>query len=242
LSPLFLLIETSTSACSVALSQGEDLLAVQRLQEPREQARLLIPLIEQLLEEQQVSLDQCSAIAVSAGPGSYTGLRVGASSAKGLCFGIEKPLIAINSLQIIVQNCIDQLEAEGALSSLSPQTTFIPMMDARRMEVYCAHYSIDGEELSPTQAKIIDADSFQDELSCHPVIFTGDGAQKCQSLLTHPHARFVPLYPSAEGMRLAVYKAWLQKKFVDVAYFEPNYLKDFVTGKACPLVPLTAPK
>ena len=200
------------------------------------QAKLLIPLLQQLLQKEQISINQCDAIAVSAGPGSYTGLRVGVSSAKGLCFGCDKPLIAINSLQVMAQNCMDTLQAEHptfaspSSTSLAPETIIIPLMDARRMEVYTAQYTLTGEEILPTEAKIIDAESFREELVSKKVFFTGDGVEKCRSLLEHPNARFIPLMPSAEGMRCAAHRAYQEKKFVDLAYFEPNYLKNFVAG------------
>jgi len=237
--PLLLLIETSTPACSVALAQGGDVLAIKYLQEPRTQSSLLAPLIRQLLKEQQIEISQCDAIAVSAGPGSYTGLRVGVSTAKGLCFGSEKPLIAIDSLQIMTQNCIDRME--GAPSK---KTTIIPMMDARRMEVYTARYNQNGQKMSATQALVIGANSFLAELTLGTVVFTGDGAEKCRSLLSHPNALFVPLTPSADGMREAAYQAYQSKNFADLAYFEPFYLKEFVakvTCKVLPLPPSTAP-
>ncbi|MCL2728088.1 MAG: tRNA (adenosine(37)-N6)-threonylcarbamoyltransferase complex dimerization subunit type 1 TsaB [Bacteroidales bacterium] len=237
--PLLLLIETSTSACSVALAQGDGVLAIMHLKEPRTQSSLLAPLIQQLLKEQQIEISQCDAIAVSAGPGSYTGLRVGVSTAKGLCFGSGKPLIAIDSLQIMAQNCIDRME--GACLK---ETTIIPMMDARRMEVYTACYNLNGEKLSATQAVVIDTNSFSAELTHGNIIFTGDGVEKCNSLLTHPNARFVPLTPSADGMRKAAYQAFQSKSFADLAYFEPYYLKEFVakiTCKASPLQPSAAP-
>jgi len=222
--PLLLLIETSTPCCTVALACGDAVLAIKHLPEPRSQAKLLAPIIEQLLFEQQIKLNQCDAIAVSAGPGSYTGLRVGVSTAKGLCFGSGKPLIAINSLQVIAQNCIELIEGP------STDATIIPMMDARRMEVYTAQYNMAGEALSPTVAKIIDAESFKHELSLGTVFFAGDGVEKCRPLLAHPNARFVPLSPSADGMRIAAYQAFLANNFAKVAYFEPYYLKDFVAG------------
>ena len=195
----------------------------------------MAPLIQELLQEQKITLAQCDAIAVSAGPGSYTGLRVGVSTAKGLSFGSNTPIIAVNSLFIMAQNCIDLIQTDSEkYPRLSRETIIVPLMDARRMEVYTAQYSIDGEELSPVQAKIIDVESFSNELANGTVIFTGDGAEKCRSVLTHPNAHFIPLSPSADGMRKAAYHAWQKKNFEDLAYFEPYYLKDFVTGRALP--------
>jgi len=196
------------------------------------QASLLVPLVQQLLKEYQMTLSQCAAVGISAGPGSYTGLRVGVSTAKGLCFGANKPLISINSLEVISQNCIDFLSTKDAFP---PDSMIVPMIDAHRMEVYTAKYSLGGGEISPTEAKIIDTESFREELALGKVIFTGDGAEKCRSLLEHPNAHFVPLSPSAEGLRFAAYRAFQQKKFEDLAYFEPFYLKDFITNRALQL-------
>jgi tRNA threonylcarbamoyladenosine biosynthesis protein TsaB len=213
------------------LAQGDVVLSIKYLQEPRTQATLLAPLVAQLLEEQQTTLDQYDAVAVSAGPGSYTGLRVGVSTAKGLCFGGNKPIIAVRSLQVIAQNCIDIMRVDCTMYAQLPQDTIIiPLMDARRMEVYTAQYTLSGEERVPAQAKIIDKDSFASELSLGTVIFTGDGVEKCCIVLAHPNARFVPLMPSAEGMRVAAYRAWQTNDFADLAYFEPSYLKEFVAG------------
>ncbi|MCL2502630.1 MAG: tRNA (adenosine(37)-N6)-threonylcarbamoyltransferase complex dimerization subunit type 1 TsaB, partial [Bacteroidales bacterium] len=225
---LILLIETSTAVCSVALAQGDRVLAVQHIPEPKSQASRLAPAIQTLLKEQGCALSECDAVAVSAGPGSYTGLRVGVSTAKGLCFGSGKPLIAVNSLDILAQNCIDLLAHNPErLRTFPPHTLIVPMMDARRMEVYTARYQMDGKSLSAPQAMIVGADSFQDILSQGPVIFTGDGAQKCSPLLSHPNTYIEPLFPTAQGMRIAAQRAFQTKHYVDLAYFEPFYLKDF---------------
>ena len=225
---LILLIETGTPACSVALAQDGVVFAVKHLLEKRMQSKLLVPLIDQLLVEQQVRLYQCNAVAVSAGPGSYTGLRVGLSTAKGICFGSNLPLIAVNTLLVMAQNCIDLFHTSP---SLPCNALIIPLMDARRMEVYCARYSIDGECISPTEAKIIDTNSFREELEQSPVFFTGDGVDKCRESLSHPNAHFVPLSPSAEGMRKIAHQAYEEKKFENLAYFEPFYFKEFMVHK-----------
>jgi len=213
------------------LAKDDRILAIQHILDPKSQASRLAPTIQMLLNDQGYTLSLCDAVAVSAGPGSYTGLRVGVSTAKGLCFGSGKPLIAINSLDILAQNCIDLLDQNSkGLYAFPPHTLVVPMMDARRMEVYTARYQMDGTALSAPQAMIVDLHSFDDILQKGLVIFTGDGVQKCSPLLSHPHAHIEPLSPSASGMRIAAQRAFQTKDFVNLAYFEPFYLKDFVAG------------
>ena len=218
-----LLIETSTSVCSIALAQTDALLAYKELPEPRMHSALLAPLIQELLQEQGLHISHCDAIAVSAGPGSYTGLRVGVSTAKGLCFGSGKPLIAISSLEVMAQNALDRLKDQ----TLPPDSLIIPLMDARRMEVYTATYrACDMQLLSPPQPKIIDETSFQEAYYQNKnLIFTGDAIEKCQPFLQRAQAQFLNLFPTAHGLRIAAYQAYEQKRFADLAYFEPCYLK-----------------
>ncbi|MDR3184825.1 MAG: tRNA (adenosine(37)-N6)-threonylcarbamoyltransferase complex dimerization subunit type 1 TsaB [Prevotellaceae bacterium] len=220
--PLLLHIETGTAVCSVALSHGDTLLAIKENSEGRAHARLLAVLIDALLREQHCTINDLAAVAVGEGPGSYTGLRVGVSTAKGICYGSRKPLIAVNALQSLAFLAIEKrlLPAPGALIA--------PMIDARRMEVYTALFDATGQPLTPTGAKIIDENSFADHLSQHHLLFVGDGADKCRALLTHPHAHFASLQASAAGMVKLAAAAFAQQRFADVAYFEPFYLKEFV--------------
>ena len=211
-----LLLETSTAVLSVALAEDGAVVARRRCEEPRMQASLTAPLVKEVLEEARLGVRDCDAICVSKGPGSYTGLRVGVSTAKGLAFGAGLPLIAIGTLDILAAGA---QEKEGLI---------VPMIDARRMEVYTAVFSPEGQQLSPVEAKIIDAQSFAEELAAGPVLFTGDGALKCREVLHHPNARFREAWPEAEAMAGLAQKAWDQKRFEDLAYFEPYYLKDFV--------------
>jgi tRNA threonylcarbamoyladenosine biosynthesis protein TsaB len=162
------------------------------------------------------------AVAVSEGPGSYTGLRVGVSTAKGICFGAQKPLIAVNSLLSLARLVIDR----NALPA--PDCLIAPMIDARRMEVYTALFDAQGNRLSDITAEIIDEKSFAGTLAQQPVLFIGDGAEKCKKFLQHPNALFAEVTATAAGMLHPALDAFAQKKFVDVAYFEPFYLKDFV--------------
>ena len=220
---LILLIETSTSVCSIALAQTDTLLAYKELPEPRMHSALLAPLIQELLQEQDLRISDCDAIAVSEGPGSYTGLRVGVSTAKGLCFGSGKPLIAVSSLQVMAQNALDHLKGQ----TLPPDSLIIPLMDARRMEVYTATYLANGlQEICPPQPKIIDQTSFRE--ACYQnknLIFTGDAVEKCRPFLQRTQAQFLPLAPTADGLRTAAFQALRENNFASLAYFEPCYLK-----------------
>ena len=211
-----LLIETSTAVLSVALSENGTVVASRECHEPRLQASLTAPLVKEVLDSKGLAVRDCDAICVGKGPGSYTGLRVGVSTAKGLAFGAGLPLIAIGSLDILVQAAIDG------------NHTVIPMIDARRMEVYTAVFSPAGEQLSPVEAKIIGPDSFKEQLEAGPVVFIGDGALKCKDVITHPNASFREAWPIASNMAPLAEAAYNEKRFEDLAYFEPFYLKDFV--------------
>ena len=162
---------------------------------------------------------------MSEGPGSYTGLRVGVSCAKGLCYGANKPLIAVGTLDTIAQCAID--------NGLTDDDTYliVPMIDARRMEVYTASFNSKGEAISKTEAVILNEDSFKEELEKGKVLFTGNGAEKFKTLVNHPNAIFAEQLPHATGMRVIAAECLNKKEFKDAAYFEPFYLKDFVAGK-----------
>ncbi len=221
---IILLIETATESCSVALTCNNDIIAERYIKQPKAHATLLAPYILELLEENGLSVKDCTAIAVSSGPGSYTGLRVGVSCAKGLCYGANKPLIAINTLAAIAQLAKDN-------NPLINPAFIVPMIDAGRMEVYTATYNSNGEELTTTEAKILDENSFSEELSRGTVLFTGNGALKFKPLVSHPNAIFYEQLPHAIGMRILATKKLKEHKFEDNAYFEPFYLKDFIPGK-----------
>jgi len=216
-----LLLETSTRMLSVALSHDGKVVISRQCDEPRQQAALTAPMVKEVLEAAGTSLKELDAVAVSSGPGSYTGLRVGVSTAKGLAFGAGLPLIAIGTLDILAY------QGRENASEASP-SAIIPMIDARRMEVYTAVYSPAAERLTPIEAKVIDAQSFAVELAAGPVLFIGDGALKCREVLTSPNARFLEAYPKAAAMAPLAEQAWQEKRFEDLAYFEPFYLKDFV--------------
>ena len=213
---LILTIETSTSKLSVALARDGKVLASRISDEARLQASLTAPFVKEVLDQAGYSVKDLDAVCVGKGPGSYTGLRVGVSTAKGLCFGTGIPLIAIGSLDALVAG-------SGAHEGL-----VVPMIDARRMEVYTAVFSPEGEQLTPVEAKVIDASSFAAELDKGPVLFIGDGALKCASVISHPNASFREAWPLAQDLAPLAEKAFEQKRFEDLAYFEPFYLKDFV--------------
>ena len=211
-------IETSTAVLSVALAQDGTVVAERVCEEPRRQAALTAPLVKEVLDAAGLRVGDCDAVCVSAGPGSYTGLRVGASTAKGLAFGAGIPLLSVGTLDSLVAGVIDHRD----------NYRIVPMIDARRMEVYTAVFSPDGRRLTPVEAKVISADSFADLLAEGPVLLVGDGAKKCASVLQHPNVSFREAAPLARHMAQLAEAAFRAGKFEDVAYFEPFYLKDFV--------------
>ncbi len=216
-----LALDTATEVCSVALFNQNKLVCMEEVAEGNTHANMLTTLIESVVKKAGITLQQLDAICVSMGPGSYTGLRVGVSTAKGLCYTLKKPLIAINTLQSMAQVFINQ----------NPNYTGLicPMIDARRMEVFAACYNTNLQEIAATQAVIVDENSFADILLKDTVAFIGNGAAKCQTTLTHANAQFyTTIKCSASGLGQLAYSKFTQNAFEDVAYFEPFYLKDFV--------------
>jgi len=215
---IILNIETATKNCSVSLAKKGQVIAIKELNNGNySHAEVLHPFIVEVLKEANLKINQIDAVAVSKGPGSYTGLRIGVSAAKGICFAINKPLIAIETLTSLAQ-------------TISIKTgVIIPMIDARRMEAYTAVFNADYQQLRNTQADIIDATSYQEYLEKGLVYFLGDGAAKCKEMITHKNAVFVDdKFPSAKEMSAFSYAKYQQKDIENVAYFEPFYLKDFV--------------
>lgn len=219
---LILSLETATKSCSVVLAKDGRLLAFEEeVSDKYSHSEQLTVFIERLLNAQNISITDLDAIAVSKGPGSYTGLRIGVSTAKGLCYALNKPLISVNTLRAM---------ADGMLEEY-PDMIYCPMIDARRMEVYCCLFK-NREQQCEISAKVIDETSFCRVLEQEKVLFFGDGADKCEETITHPNATFIPnIYPSAKNMVRLAEEAFQQNTFEDVAYFEPYYLKDFVAGK-----------
>jgi len=220
---LILALETATSSCSVALLFDGQVIALQELNERNIHASHITIFVEQVLAEAGKKISDLGAVAVSMGPGSYTGLRIGVSTAKGLCYALDIPLIAINTLQAMASGLKASNTAEN-------RSLYCPMIDARRMEVFTAVYDSEGNEVCPTEAKIIDADSFSELLVTNKIIFFGDGAAKCESVLgKHSNAVILTDFVnSAKDLCELSFKKFNAKQFEDVAYFEPYYLKDFL--------------
>lgn len=225
---LILNLETATTVCSVSLAQDGKLLAFKEQNGEYSHAENLTLFIEDVFQQAGLQLAAVDAVAVSKGPGSYTGLRIGVSTAKGLCYSLDKPLIAINTLKHTALAVVESLKLKVESTALH-----CVMLDARRMEVYCAVYDTHGNEIKPTAAEIIDEHSFSDLLKDHPVYFFGDGAAKCRETLSqNKNAIFIDdIAPSAKNMISLSETAFQNKQFEDTAYFEPFYLKDFVAGK-----------
>lgn len=217
---LILGIETATKICSVAISRDGVLLSLKEVGGEYSHSENLNHFIELACHEANIKLTDLDAIAVSKGPGSYTGLRIGVSSAKGLCYGLDKPLIAVDTLKALTLGVLNQ----------EKNCLFCPMIDARRMEVYTALYNTNLEMIEPISAKIIDEHSFADVLAKQKVVFFGDGAEKCKSLLnSHPNAIFIDdVEPSAKYVNQMAEGKFKKQQFEDVAYFEPYYLKEFL--------------
>ena len=221
MSVLILNIETATTNCSVSLSRnGETIVLKEDYNDNYSHAERLHVYIDAVLKEADVKSEDLSAIAVSKGPGSYTGLRIGVSAVKGLCFALDKPLISIPTLEALAH----QVEAENGV--------IVSMIDARRMEVYSAIFDVDYNQIRETEAQVLDETSFADYLEKGDVYFIGNGVEKTKALLNHPNAIFVEdKLPSANEISMLAYKKFQENDTEDVAYFEPYYLKDFVALK-----------
>lgn len=224
-------IETSTSACSVAVSQdGQNIFKKEDLNGPQH-AVLLGVFVDEALSFADSHALPLDAVAVSCGPGSYTGLRIGVSMAKGVCYGRNLPLIALPTLEV---QCVPVLLYHDELPD---DALLCPMIDARRMEVYAAIYDRALRPVREIGADIVDEHSYEEFLNEHPVYFFGDGADKCKEVLTHPNAHFIDhIRPLASMMFPLAEKAIAKKDFKDVAYFEPFYLKEFVASKPKKLI------
>ena len=225
-----LLIETATDVCSVAVSEGNEILSSGHITEARSQASQLAPMIQDTVSRAGMQISGLAAVAVSSGPGSYTGLRVGVSTAKGICFGAGIPLIGIETLTAIACGTLKT----GAAQEDPDGTVIIPMIDARRMEVYTALYDSSAQRISETEAVVLTPDTFSGTLEKYRrVIFTGDGASKYENMLPEQYKDrciFLPSRPEAADMAAAAFRALKEKKFEDTAYFEPFYLKEFIAA------------
>ncbi len=252
--PYFILLETATDSCSAALSCGDKIVSQKYICTPKAHAIKLAPFVDELLQENGLTIKDIAAVGVSEGPGSYTGLRVGASLAKGLCFGADIPLIAVGTLDVIAQVAIDDNQSNLFSASLqniehgsaccrsavavqsdakqNGNCYIVPMIDAGRMEVYTALFNSRGERLTEVEAKILDEKSFAHELAEKTILFTGNGAAKFRPLVEgNGNALFAENLPHASGLRVAVYRKFIAGKSEDTAYFQPFYLKEFIAGK-----------
>jgi tRNA threonylcarbamoyladenosine biosynthesis protein TsaB len=222
-------IETATPLCSVALTIDGHTVSSRETREDKSHAARLTGFIQEIMEEKNLKITDLDAVAVGKGPGSYTGLRIGVSTAKGLCYGAGIPLIAVDTLKILYIQAISSHPAFVQELLSKPEILFCPMIDARRMEVYTCLLNSQGEEVEPVSARIIDADSFSSKLLDHTVVFFGTGMEKCRGTLTHHHAVFIPdIYPGASSLALLAEEKFAHHDFEDIAYFEPFYLKDFI--------------
>lgn len=209
-------------------AQKCQLIGVEEISDSRAHSSMLTVLIERLLAKSRVTMSQLSAVAVNQGPGSYTGLRIGISTAKGICYAMGIPLIAIGSLEAMAHGICTKLQG----LNLAPDALLCPMIDARRMEVYTALFDRQLRPVAPVEAKIIDRQSFGQWLNTRQILFFGDGATKCQDVIDNANALFTnDFQPSAADMLKKAQEALAAKQFVDTAYFEPLYLKDFVAIK-----------
>ena len=211
-------IETSTKNCSVSIADNGKIVAMKELNNGNySHAEVLHPFIEDILKEAGMLIGELEGVAVSKGPGSYTGLRIGVSAAKGLSFALNIPLISIDTLHSLSH----AITVEAG--------TIVPMLDARRMEVYAAVFDKTHKQIRTIEAEVIEDSSFSEYLALGKVYFLGDGAQKCKETITHKNAIFVSdKFPSSEQMALLSHEKFLRKETEDLAYFEPFYLKDFI--------------
>ncbi len=218
-------IETSGVTCSVAIAVDGHCAWSKTSEEPQRHANLLSPYVKEALSFLKTQNKAIDAVAVSMGPGSYTGLRIGVATAKGLCFALSVPLIAIPTLRLLAS------QAEALIDRSTDNALLCPMIDARRMEVYTALYALRSqcEIVKQPWAEVVSEQSFSDYAQGYIIFFFGSGATKCQSVITSPRLRFVDgVEASAQGMARLAQSDFENRRFVDVAYFEPFYLKDFV--------------
>lgn len=218
--------------CSVSITKDGNTLSFRELIEEKSHAKKLTEFIDEILKEQHLELKDIQAVAVSKGPGSYTGLRIGVSTAKGICYGVNIPLLAIGTLNVICNQVLLKADQEihGILNN--PSALICPMIDARRMEVYYALFNNFGIAKTKPAAIILDQKTFIPLLGKGPVVFAGSGMNKYRNLLNHPNAVFVDhIHPSALSMASLSFKAYQNNEMVNLAYFEPFYLKDFIGTK-----------
>lgn len=217
---LILSLETSGKVCSVAIHDDAKLLATSELHVEQSHASKLAVLIDEVRKLSNIEFNQLKAVAISSGPGSYTGLRIGTSTAKGLCFSLDIPLVAVGSLDLLSFQMKDINYQEALLC---------PMIDARRMEVYCMVTDASLNPLQPVEAKIVDELSFSNYLDKSTILFFGDGSEKCKDVIQHPNAFFIDgVYPRASYLGMVAFEKFRKNEFEDLVNVEPHYLKEFM--------------
>lgn len=221
---LILSLETSTDVCSVAIHDSGKLLTAAEVHIPQSHAARLAELTDQVLSNAGIKAEKLDAVAVASGPGSYTGLRIGTSLAKGICLAADIPLITISTLDLLAF----RIQKYNFLNS-----HICPMIDAMRMEVYCQLLQPDGTVVYPIQAKIIDHHSFSEILQNHSILFFGNGSNKCKDAINHPNALFIDgIYPDATHLGVMAFNYFGNRKFADLISYEPAYLKEFTAKKS----------
>ena len=223
---LILCIETGTDICSVGLARDGEIISLRESDEGRDHAGKVAVFVDEMLHEADVRAEELDAVAVGKGPGSYTGLRIGVSFAKGLCYGLNIPLVSVGSLDALVEVAREDHEA-GILPIEGWEESYLcPMVDARRMEVYTRLYTVAGEPLSDVKAEVVDETTFADVRRDKQLVIFGNGAAKCCEAM--PDATFVEVAPSARGLARLAERRLQAGQTEDIAYFEPFYLKDFI--------------
>lgn len=223
---LILCIETGTDICSVGLSRDGELISLRESDEGRDHARNVALFVDELLRENDIAAEELSAVAVGMGPGSYTGLRIGVSFAKGLCYGLQIPLVAVGSLDSMVQVAREDHEAGIIDVDNWSDAVLCPMVDARRMEVYTQMFDTQGQPLNEVKAEIVTEESFKEWRGERQLVIFGNGAAKCREVLND--ATYINVTPSARGLAALAHQRLEAGQTEDIAYFEPFYLKDFI--------------
>lgn len=223
---LILCIETGTDICSVGLSRDGELISLRESDEGRDHARNVALFVDELLRENDIAAEELSAVAVGMGPGSYTGLRIGVSFAKGLCYGLQIPLVAVGSLNSMVQVAREDHEAGIIDVDNWEDAVLCPMVDARRMEVYTQMFDTQGLPLNEVKAEIVTEESFKEWRNERQLVIFGNGAAKCREVLND--ATYINVTPSARGLAALAHQRFEAGQTEDIAYFEPFYLKDFI--------------
>jgi tRNA threonylcarbamoyladenosine biosynthesis protein TsaB len=227
---LLLSLETSTQCCSAALHDDGVLVSSKVIETPRSAASQLAVIIDEVFHTANRKPQELKGVIVAAGPGSYTGLRIGVATAKGLCYALNIPIVSVNTLELMAYQF---LESDVVTNYIKNDNVILcPMLDARRMEVYCALMDHNLNYIEEVRAKVIEETSFKDIIDSTPVFFFGDGADKCKDMIKHPNAHFSSgLIPLASSLGVIGYKKWKEAAYEDLVSFEPFYLKDFLIKK-----------